>query len=112
MIRQVPTKYRASTEQVPGKYRLSTDQVPTKYRENIKEIEKLLIVIDGEMEFNEILKSLEMNHKPHFRKNYLHPALEEGFVEMTIPEKPKSSKQKYRLTDEGKKLKHQLLQEE
>ena len=33
---------------------------------------------------------------------HLQPALNVGLVEMTIPDKPRSSKQKYRLTDKGK----------
>ena len=37
----------------------------------------------------------------HFRKAYLLPALESGLVEMTIPEKPQSSKQRYRITSLG-----------
>jgi DNA-binding PadR family transcriptional regulator len=37
-----------------------------------------------------------------FLYSYLQPALNVGLVEMTIPDKPRSSKQKYRLTDKGK----------
>lgn len=33
----------------------------------------------------------------------LKPLIESGMLEMTIPEKPQSSKQKYRLTQKGKK---------
>ena len=39
-----------------------------------------------------------------FRHQVLNPLIEAGLLEMTIPDKPTSSKQKYRLTDEGKRI--------
>lgn len=39
-----------------------------------------------------------------FRNQVLNPLLEEKLLEMTIPDKPRSSKQKYRLTAKGKQL--------
>ena len=42
------------------------------------------------------MESLELKHRPTFRDNYLLPALELGYIEMTIPDKPRSSKQRYR----------------
>jgi hypothetical protein len=36
----------------------------------------------------ELMKSLSLLHRPTFRKNYLHPALKNGFIEMTNSEKP------------------------
>jgi hypothetical protein len=36
------------------------------------------------------------------RENYLAPALRESLIEYTIPDKPNSSLQKYRLTDKGR----------
>ncbi len=38
----------------------------------------------------------------------LKPLLEAGWLEMTIPDKPTSSKQKYRLTTRGRDLLAQL----
>ncbi len=62
-----------------------------------KKIKQLLDVIgDDELSTNEIMNKLELKHKPNFRKNYLNPALKQGLLEMTLPEKPKSKNQKYR----------------
>ena len=61
------------------------------------------------MDRQEIQDKLGLSHRENFRSNYLKPALEQGFIEMTIPEKPNSSLQKYRLTILGKQLKNKLL---
>jgi ATP-dependent DNA helicase RecG len=40
----------------------------------------------------------------NFERRYLKPALADGVLEMTRPDKPNSRLQKYRLTEAGKKL--------
>jgi ATP-dependent DNA helicase RecG len=52
----------------------------------------------------EIMRDLEMNHRPTLRDNYMHPALQTGLVEMTVPGKPNSRLQKYRLTEKGRQV--------
>jgi ATP-dependent DNA helicase RecG len=57
-----------------------------------------------EMSTPELLQSLGIKHKGSFRSRYLKPAIIAGYVEMTIPDKPKSKKQKYKLSSSGLKL--------
>ena len=49
-----------------------------------------------------------LKDRMHFLKMYLLPMIECGWLERTIPDKPKSSKQKYRLTAEGKRVLEKL----
>ncbi|MCK5199004.1 MAG: ATP-dependent DNA helicase RecG, partial [Spirochaetales bacterium] len=50
----------------------------------------------------DLMSKLDLLHRPTFLENYLNPAIEIGFVEMTQPDSPKSPTQKYRLTEKGK----------
>ncbi len=49
-----------------------------------------------------LMAELNLSHRPSFRKNYLHPAMASGFVEMTRPDSPTARNQKYRLTPRGR----------
>ena len=72
------------------------------------EVKRLLSVLVGEMKRTEIQEALSLRHEDYFREAYLIPALNADIIEMTIPGKPKSSKQKYRLTAKGKKILRKL----
>ena len=60
------------------------------------------------MSRRQIQDALNLKHEDHFRETYLLPALQAGLIEMTIPDKPRSSKQRYRLTMEGREYLHKL----
>ena len=45
-----------------------------------------------------LMADLRLSHRPTFRRNYLHPAMSAGLVEMTRPASPSAKNQKYRLT--------------
>lgn len=56
----------------------------------------------------EIMAELGLHHWKTFQTNYLSPLMDAGVLERTIPEKPRSPKQKYRLAARGKELLHAL----
>jgi len=43
-------------------------------------------------------------NRSKFRENVLRPLIRAGLLEMTIPDKPRSRHQRYRLTDAGELL--------
>jgi hypothetical protein len=63
---------------------------------------RLLSVLNGEMTRREMKEAMGLKDDEHFRKAWLLPALEAGWIEMTVPERPRSSRQKYRLTVKGR----------
>jgi ATP-dependent DNA helicase RecG len=65
------------------------------------EVKKLLLVCRGVMSRKELQNVLGLRGEDNFRRLYLLPALAAGFLEMTIPDKPNSRLQKYRLTAKG-----------
>lgn len=68
------------------------------------QVMRLVNELTGEMTRDEIQILLGLKDRKSFRERYLLPALSQGFIEMTIPEKPNSRLQKYRLTERGKIL--------
>ena len=85
------------------------DQIVTKSMSKSvsKSVSKSLEIIDFLIEEKsriDILAHLGLiNHSKHFNY-YIKPLLEYGIIEMTLPDKPNSRLQKYRLTEKGKKL--------
>ncbi len=80
------------TDQVNAFRPLAGDQVTD-------QVARLLAALgEEEKSASEIMVSLGLRHKPSFRESYLRPALDLGLIEMTVPDKPRSSAQKYRRT--------------
>ena len=68
------------------------------------EVRRLLTMLHGEMGRSELMVVLGLKDEKHFREYYQQAAIQQGLIEMTVPDKPKSRLQKYRLTELGKKL--------
>jgi len=62
------------------------------------QVAQLLRVLAGEMSRDELMAALNLRDRKSFRQRYLGPALAAGLIEMTLPEKPNSRLQRYRLT--------------
>ena len=72
-----------------------------------KSISKLIDIIDflnTERSRQEILEHIDKTNQSKNYKEYLWPFIEGGIIEMTIPDKPNSQHQKYKLTEKGKQL--------
>lgn len=62
------------------------------------QVQRLILVMKQEdYTLAELMQLVGLTHRATFQKNYLNPAIEAGLIKRTIPDKPKSPKQKYRL---------------
>ncbi|MFZ5759851.1 MAG: Fic family protein [Thermodesulfobacteriota bacterium] len=62
----------------------------------------------SEKAIGELMDLIGRANRTKFRDQVLRPLLDAGLVEMTIPNKPTSSRQKYRLTGKGKQYSRQI----
>ena len=60
-------------------------------------VKRMLAVMEYDVPYtaSAIMEKLGLKSKETFRRNYMTPALEEGLLEMTIPDKPQSRNQRY-----------------
>jgi len=65
------------------------------------EVCRLLLALLGDMSRAELMAALALKDEKHFRERYQQVAVSMGFIEMTVPDKPKSRLQRYRLTAAG-----------
>lgn len=88
----------AATDQVANQ---ATDQVTGQVTDHVRQ---LVTALTREMDRAQLQAAVQLAHRSHFMAAYIRPALESGLIEMTIPDKPRSHDQRYRLTPKGRKL--------
>jgi ATP-dependent DNA helicase RecG len=100
-----PSATGGATEQV-------TEQVGQNPTEQVQPLAELTAVqwaivlcTDTPRSLNELLTITGYKQRPFFKAHHLEPLLTGGVLRMTVPDKPRSSKQRYVLTDAGVKLK-------
>ncbi len=95
---QVGTKSGPSQDQVGIKSELSAEQ------------HTVLAQMTNEHDVTTLMQWVGRSNRSKFREVVLTPLLVLGLVEMTIPDKPNSSKQRYRLTTQGTALRDEMDQ--
>lgn len=98
--------WRPEAEWAPVTGEVTPEVTPPLTGEVTGEVKRLLDALQGEMKRADLQVALGLRHEDHFRDAYLKPALEAGVIEMTLPEKPRSSRQKYRLTAQGQAVRN------
>ena len=63
---------------------------------------RLLRVMSGEMTRQEICDALKLKSRSDVKRRFLDPCRSQGWIEMTMPQKPRSPKQRFRVTPDGK----------
>jgi Fic family protein len=79
-----------------------TGQENVQVSDQVKRI--VLALAPGPKKALQLMEEFGLSHRQTFRENYLKPALQSGFIEMTHPSKPQSRNQQYRLTARGREF--------
>ncbi|MBN1556565.1 MAG: hypothetical protein JW951_00300 [Lentisphaerae bacterium] len=78
---------------------ISTVQVTAQVTAQVENV--LRAAATGPRSREELQAAANMKHREHFRKAYVEPLVHAGWLERTIPDKPTSRLQRYRLTETG-----------
>lgn len=109
LLIQLPENFPASTRQAPDKHPTSTRQVPDKFTTGNSRILELIRVLgDKELSLKELLVLLSLKDRENFKKSYLEPAIQSGFVRCLYPDSPRHPRQKYLLTEKGQVFRRSL----
>ena len=103
-----PTSVSDNTGVQPLPYSYHTGLIQVWERKTTVQVRELARVLARDLSRVEILEGLGLRNRSNLVVNYLRPALDAGLIEMTIPDKPTSGKQRYRLTPLGQQLRAAL----
>ena len=101
-----PTSTKKAPEQPPEQVR----NMP--HTNNLFIIELVKTIGLGELSISQLMKALELKHRPNFLEYHLNPAMQEGYLRMLHPQSPRHPRQKYLLTAKGVALYNELTKGE
>jgi ATP-dependent DNA helicase RecG len=82
---------------------LSLSQVCPKHID-VKNAALLLLTAQEPVSLEDLMFKLNQTNKSRFRKSFIKPLMSLGLLEYTISQKPRSGKQKYVITEQGRAL--------
>lgn len=83
----------------------STQQVTQQVTPQVRQLLRILSDVgDNGLSRKELLEASGLRDRNSFAERWLAPALAAGLVEMTIPDKPNSRMQRYRITGKGSRI--------
>ena len=98
MLIAPPESLAAKSAQHPT----STRQAPDKLTPASETVGNLVHVIgDRQLSVRELLTEMKLKDRENFLANYLNPAVDQGFVRLLYPDRPRHPRQKYLLTVKG-----------
>jgi ATP-dependent DNA helicase RecG len=71
------------------------------------QVARVLGAARSDCSFADLQAAAGLKDRVHFLKTHMEPLLLAVWIERTISDKPRSSKQKYRLTENGRKVLHE-----
>jgi ATP-dependent DNA helicase RecG len=81
---------------------LSWAQVGTKLEPSWLQVKEILNFCQKPQAISDIMETVSWSNRTKFRNKYINLFLDLELIQMTIPDKPKSSKQKYQITQKGR----------
>jgi ATP-dependent DNA helicase RecG len=108
IFRPNPEVRAAAEAPAPGRHPASTLQVtgrlPDKYPTSTRQVLSALVAAGEPLPRSALQAAAGLTNREHFVNEHLAPLLAAGLIELSIPDKPRSSKQRYRLTPAGRTL--------
>lgn len=98
-ISQKSSSYKKIVNRIP-----SWDQVGTKLGLSPIDTRNILLRCKYGENVSSLMKFFNLKHRTKFRNTYLMPLIIDEYLQMTIPDKPNSPKQKYITTEKGNEL--------
>jgi hypothetical protein len=91
----------------PAELENETSTMGTKLGLSMDQVQILSQCMDPKP-IKELMEFSKRTNRTKYRDQVINPFLEKGYLELTIPEKPKSPNQRYKLTDLGLKILEEL----